>query len=75
LSYYRVLGMPVLVALNAADTALAVEALTDQQAVAEAMQVSLHMFFFGGGGTRKVLQVKPHSSHTKAWLAAALLAA
>lgn len=40
LSYYRVLGMPVLVALNAADTALAIEALTDEQAVAEAMQVS-----------------------------------
>ena len=35
------LGMPVLVALNAADTALAIEALTDEQAVAEAMQVSL----------------------------------
>jgi hypothetical protein len=45
-----VLGMPVLVALNAADTALAVEALTDQQAVGEAMQVNLHMLGGGGGG-------------------------
>lgn len=34
------LGMPVLVALNAADTALAIETLTDEQAVAEAIQVS-----------------------------------
>lgn len=39
--------MPVLVALNAADTALAVEALADQQTVGEAMQVNLHML--GGG--------------------------
>lgn len=39
LSYYRLLGMPVLVGLNAADTALDIEALSDKQAVAEAMQV------------------------------------
>jgi hypothetical protein len=39
LSYYRLLGMPVLVGLNAADTALDIEALSDEQAVAEAMQV------------------------------------
>jgi hypothetical protein len=45
-----VLGMPVLVALNAADTALAVEALTDQQAVGEAMQVSLPICVCVGGG-------------------------
>jgi hypothetical protein len=31
--------MPVLVALNAADAAMDVAALTDEQAVAEAMQV------------------------------------
>lgn len=40
LSYYRLLGMPVLVALNSADTALNIEALSDQQAVEEAMQVN-----------------------------------
>lgn len=39
LSYQRLLGMPVLVALNAADTAMDVSALTDEQAVAEAMEV------------------------------------
>lgn len=32
--------MPVMVALNSADTALDIEALSDQQAVEEAMQVS-----------------------------------
>lgn len=40
LSYSRLLGMPVLVALNAADTAMDVAALTDAEAVAEAMQVT-----------------------------------
>lgn len=39
LSYSRLLGMPVLVALNAADTAMDVADLTDEQAVTEAMQV------------------------------------
>lgn len=39
LSYQRLLDMPVLVALNAADTATSIAELTDEQAVAEAMEV------------------------------------
>jgi hypothetical protein len=39
LSYYKIFKMPVLVALNPADTARQMEALTDKQIVEEAMQV------------------------------------
>lgn len=39
LSYQRLLDMPVLVALNAADTAMSIAELTDEEAVAEAMEV------------------------------------
>jgi len=39
LSYQRIFNMPVLVALNAADTARGLEAMSDTQVVQEAMQV------------------------------------
>lgn len=40
-SYYSALKMPVLVALNTADTAIALEAKSDNEVVQEALQVRL----------------------------------
>lgn len=57
LSYYKIFKMPVLVALNPADTARQMEALTDKQIVEEAMQVrgerSNALVGRGWGGSRQ----------------------
>lgn len=52
LSYYRLLGMPVLVGLNSADTALDIEALNDEDVVAEAMEVRVCACTREGGKER-----------------------